>query len=161
MAAKKVLVSKVMETATSILKSDDTLSDSARVVISSLIDVVTLLTNSLGLNSSNSSKPPSADPNRARNKKVTKGKKRKPGGQKGHKGSRLEPVSNPTVIEELEIDRRTLPPGNWTADGFDRRQVFDVEVAFRARAKISVTTHKIVIYDFVREGSRSTHQEEV
>jgi len=58
------------------------------------------------------------------------GKKRKPGGQKGHKGSRLEPVANPTVIEVLEIDRRTLPEGNWTAAGFDKRQVIDIEVAF-------------------------------
>ena len=31
----------------------------------------------------------------------------------------------------------------------------------RGRAKISVTTHKIVLYDFKREGSRATHQEEV
>ena len=141
MASKKVLVSKIMETANSALKADDTLSDSAKVLISSLVDVVTLLTNSLGLNSSNSSKPPSADPNRARSKKVTKGKKRKPGGQKGHKGSRLEPVPNPTTIEDLEIDRRTLPPGKWKAGGFDRRQVFDVEVAFTVteyRAEILV-----------------------
>jgi len=141
MASKKVLVSKVMATASSALEADDTLSDSARVVIASLIDVVTLLTNSLGLNSSNSSKPPSTDPNRVRGKKVTKGRKRKPGGQKGHKGSRLEPVPNPTMIEELEIDRRTLPPGKWSPGGFDKRQVFEVEVAFTVteyRAEILV-----------------------
>lgn len=141
MASKKVLASKILATANASLKTDDTLSDSAKALISSLVDVVTLLTNSLGLNSSNSSKPPSADPNRVRGKKMTKGKKRKPGGQKGHKGSRLEPVINPTSIEEIEIDRRTLPPGKWKPGGFDRRQVFDVEVAFTVteyRAEILV-----------------------
>ena len=141
MASQKIIVSKIIETANAALKSDDSMSSSTKELISSLVDMVSVLANRLGLNSSNSSKPPSADPNRVRAKKKTKGKKRKPGGQKGHKGSRLEPVANPTAIEELEIDRRTLPPGKWTAGGFDRRQVFDVEVAFTVteyRAEILV-----------------------
>jgi transposase len=102
----------MIETANAALKSDNT-----KVLISSLVDMISIMANRLGLNSSNSSKPPSTDPNRVRSKKVTKGKKRKPGGQKGHSGSRLEPVPNPTTIEDLEIDRRTLPPGKWTTDG--------------------------------------------
>lgn len=70
------------------------------------------------------------DPNRARKTRKTKGKRRKPGGQKGHSGSRLQQVENPTVVEELVIDRRTLPPGKWKFAGFDKRQVFDIEVSF-------------------------------
>lgn len=124
------MVSKAIQTAKSFLNEDESLSRPAKDVISSLIDVVSILSNRLGLDSSNSSKPPSSDPNRVRRQKTTKGKKRKPGGQRGHKGSRLEQVENPNVIEELLIDRRTLPPGNWKPVGFDKRQVFDIEVSF-------------------------------
>ena len=37
----------------------------------------------------------------------------------------------------------------------------EIKDEIRARAKISVTTYKIVVYDFRCEGSRSTHQEEI
>lgn len=144
MASRKVVVSKIVETAKIGLKSDDTLSESAKLLISSLVDAVSILSGRLNLNSSNSSKPPSSDPNRVRRKRLTKGKKRKPGGQKGHKGSRLEPVENPTTIEELTIDRRTLPPGNWESGGVDKRQVFDIEVSFNVieyQAEILINEH--------------------
>jgi transposase len=130
LASKKVIVGQVLKSAEDVLKTDKTLSPEVKAVVTSLIDVVALLSNSLGLNSSNSSKPPSSDPNRVRQKKRVKGKKRKPGGQVGHAGSRLEPVAVPTAIEELEIDRRTLPPGNWRSGGIEKRQVFDIEVSF-------------------------------
>lgn len=130
MASKKVLVGQAINSAEKILKDDKSLSPQAIGVFSSLIDVVKLLSNSVGLNSSNSSKPPSSDPNRVRRQRTTKGKKRKPGGQKGHKGSRLEPIDNPTVIEELLIDRKTLPAGEWKSAGFEKRQVIDIEVSF-------------------------------
>ncbi len=130
MASRKVIVSQTIDSARLALKKDESLSVSARTVISSLVDIVSMLSASLGLNSSNSSKPPSSDPNRIRRTRTAKGKKRKAGGQKGHKGSRLEPVANPTVVEIIEIDRRTLPQGKWEPAGFDKRQVIDVEVSF-------------------------------
>ena len=130
MASRKILVLKAVETAKNALRTDDTFSDSAKVVVSSLIEIVSIISGQLGLNSSNSSKPPSMDPNRMRKTRTTKGKRRKPGGQKGHSGSRLEQVENPTVIEELLIDRRTLPAGIWKSAGYDKRQVFDIEVSF-------------------------------
>lgn len=130
MASNKVIVGQTLKAAEDVLKTDKTISPGVRTVMTSLMDVVSLLSNQIGLNSSNSSKPPSSDPNRLRNKKQVKGKKRKAGGQTGHKGFRLEPVSVPTTIKELEIDRRTLPPGNWRSDGVEKRQVFDIEVSF-------------------------------
>lgn len=130
MASQKVQISKSVEAARNALRTDDTFSDSAKVVVSSLIDIVTIISGQLGLNSSNSSKPPSSDPNRTRKTRTTKGKRRKPGGQNGHSGSRLEQVKNPTVVEELLIDRRTLPAGKWKSAGFDKRQVFDIEASF-------------------------------
>jgi len=77
-----------------------------------LIVVITLLANRLNLNSSNSSKPPSSDPNRER--KPRKKGKNKAGGQNGHVGTTLQKVDNPDVVEEIKIDRNTLPAGNNT-----------------------------------------------
>lgn len=130
MASQKVQISKSVEAARNALRTDDTFSDSAKVIVSSLIDIVAIISGQLGLNSSNSSKPPSMDPNRTRKTRTTKGKRRRPGGQNGHSGSRLEQVKTPTVVEELLIDRRTLPQGKWKSAGFDKRQVFDIEVSF-------------------------------
>lgn len=131
LASRKVIVGQVLQKAASVIESSKNLDDDVRDVLTSLVSVVNLLSNQLGLNSSNSSKPPSSDPNRLRKKRITTGKKRKPGGQKGHTGIRLEPVENPTEIEELSIDRRTLPPGEWKSAGIEKRQVFDIEISFK------------------------------
>jgi transposase len=130
LASRKVVVGQVIEAANNIIETDTSISPGVKSALTSLVNVVHLLSNQLGLNSSNSSKPPSADPNRARRTRTTKGKRRKPGGQNGHRGSRLEPVANPTVTEVVLIDRRTLPAGTWKSAGFDKRQVFDIEVSF-------------------------------
>lgn len=128
--AKKINVSEIVLSARREIKKEKDLSPSLKATMDSVLDLVVVLSNRLGLNSSNSSKPPSTDSNKIRRSRSTKGQLRKPGGQKGHKGSRLVPVNNPTIIEELSIDRRSLPPGNWKAAGVDKRQVFEIEVAF-------------------------------
>jgi len=73
---------------------DTSLSPSMRKTIELLILIINLLVNKIGLNSTNSSIPPSQDPNRDKDKKKRrtrkdKGKKRKPVTQKGHDGSTL------------------------------------------------------------------------
>ncbi len=118
---KKVQLAKLVSAAKVVLSNDSEMSDELRIVVSSLVDAVQLLSNELGLNSSNSSKPPSTDFIGPKKAKLVNGKKRKPGAQMGHKGSRLEPVERPTTVELLEIDRRTLPPGKWSADGYEKR----------------------------------------
>jgi len=119
-------VSEVIRSAEGLLTSKDALSARAIPVVQELIQITKALANQVGLNSGNSSIPPSRDPNRERKTRV-KGKKRKPGGQKGHRGSCLKKVETPDEVEELWIDRRSLPQGKYEHVGFDTRQVFDVE----------------------------------
>jgi transposase len=125
----KVNISEALKDVEILLRADKSGSPQMRAMIELLVVVINLLLGKLGVNSSNSSTPPSKDPNRKRgSKKKTKGKKRKPGGQKGHKGTTLKKEEHPDKVEILEIDRRTIPPGQYTAVGFESRQVIDIEI---------------------------------
>ena len=127
MTIKNINITKSIEQAQRLLDSDAKMSAEVRAVLNLMIVVVTLLIEKLGLNSSNSSKPPSLDPNRK--KKMKKGKGRKPGGQKGRKGINLEQVNDPDVVETIEIDRRSIPAGDYKEAGFEKRQVFDIVIS--------------------------------
>jgi len=112
----------------STLASEKDLSPALRSMIGVLILMVKLLTNRMGLNSTNSSKPPSSDPNRIKNSKKKSG--RKAGGQKGHIGKTLRQIEEPDEVEIISIDRRSLPKGHQYKDiGFEKRQVFDIYVS--------------------------------
>lgn len=112
-----------------LLEKEPGLSPAFRSALDVLITLVSLLLNRLSLNSRNSSKPPSADPNR--NKPTKKGhRKNKPGGQNGHQGATLTPVEDPDEVTELTIDRRTLPKGSsyrWV--GHEVRQLIDIDIS--------------------------------
>jgi transposase len=112
-----------------LLRKEKDLSPALRSSLEVLLLLVTLLLNRITLNSKNSSKPPSADPNRKKSSK--KGKShRKPGGQKGHTGTTLEPVDDPDEVSELQIDRRTLPKGaQYREVGYESRQVIDIDIS--------------------------------
>lgn len=130
MTVDKIDVSQAIEKTKAILNNDRSMSQEARSIVELLLIIINLLVNKLGLNSSNSSKPPSSDPNRKKGvKKKTKGKKRKPGGQPGHNGTNLKPVDNPDSIETINIDKRTIPPGQYKEVGFEKRQVIDIEIS--------------------------------
>lgn len=110
------------------LAREKDLSPALRSMISVLILVVKLLTNRVGLNSSNSSKPPSSDPNRVKKLRNKSGKKA--GGQKNHQGTTLKQIEEPDEVELLKINRRTLPKGHRYQDaGFEKRQVFDIDIS--------------------------------
>jgi transposase len=85
----------------------------------------------LGLNSSNSGKPPSSDGLKrpARVRSLREKSKRKPGGQKGHKGETLRQAAEPDEIENhfpescAECGAALTPD---TSAGHAARQVFDL-----------------------------------
>jgi len=108
------------------LEQEKNLSPALRASIEMMLMLFVVLLNRLGLNSRNSSKPPTSDPNRPRNKRSRSD--RPSGGQPGHVGKTLRPVEEPDEIEVLKIDRRCLPKGRYTEVGFDTRQVFDIDI---------------------------------
>lgn len=100
----------------------------------------------LAKNSRNSSKPPSSDkgnPNKPTKKPSSKGqKKRRPGGQDGHKGSTLEMSESPDKIihhgfqshcQHCATELSEVPP-----ERVERRQVFDLPPL-----EIEITEHQI------------------
>ncbi len=125
------------------LDDEKDLSPALRSTIEMLLLIVSVLANRLGLNSANSSKPPSSDPHRLRKDKKPSGKKA--GGQHGHLGAMLKKVESPDEIQVIRIDKRTLPRGGHYHDaGFEWRQVIDVEFTVKVteyRAQILQDEH--------------------
>ena len=96
----------------------------------------------LGLNSSNSGKPPSSDglkkPPRTKSLRERSGKKT--GGQKGHPGETLRRVENPDVIVDHYPEGCANCALKMTPEmetGYQSRQVFDVP-----EPKVVVTEHR-------------------
>jgi len=109
------------------LESEKNLSPAMVSMIKMLILIVQLLTNKSGLNSRNSSKPPSSDQKGSSKKDKKKdSQSNKQGGQTGHNGSTLKQVKTPDEIQTLEVDRSVLPAGQYTDIGYEKRQVFDI-----------------------------------
>ena len=111
-----------------LLVKEKDISPALSATLETLLMVVQLLANRLTLNSRNSSKPPSSDKNRTREKRSSENK-RKAGGQSGSIGTTLRQVDDPDEIETLTIDRSALPPGEYREAGFERRQVFDIDIS--------------------------------
>lgn len=124
----KIDVSAALDRVEQTLREDASLSPPVRSLFELLVVIIQLLTAKLGLNSTNSSIPPSQDPHRARGAKP-RAKRRPPGGQNGHPGTTLKPLP-PDRIEALKFDRRTLPKGGrYRRAGFQARQVVDIEIS--------------------------------
>lgn len=127
---KKTLKGKeLIAGAKSALENEKQLSPEFKNAFSALIDFSSALLDHLGINSSNSSMPPSKDSNRKRRELKSKGTKRKPGGQNGHAGNSLTPMVDPHEVVKIEIDRSSLPTGKYSFAGIEKRQVFNVEVS--------------------------------
>ena len=167
MKVENIDVTESIKNAKKQIAEDKSLSPSMKSTFDLLILIISLLVNRLGINSSNSSKPPSQDPNRDKEKdnkkrkmRKDKGLKRKPGAQKGHKGSTLTKNDKPDEIENIEIDLRTIPAGDYFDAGYDSRQVFDVEIKmhikeYRAQILEDKNTGKQFVASFPNDVTKS------
>ena len=127
MTVENINIDTTLKKAKKLLAEDKNLSPSARSLMELLVLIITLLVNRIGLNSSNSSKPPASDPNRKRTGKKRNGKN--PGGQQGHTGTTLKKIDDPDIIEIIKVDRSQLPAGKYKEIGFETRQVFDIDIS--------------------------------
>lgn len=127
MKLDKINVAEIVDNAKNLLQKDEQISPALRAVVEMLLMIVSLLAGRLSLNSRNSSKPPSTDPNREKKKKGNGQKK--PGGQPGRTGVNLVRVNNPDTIVEIKLDKRHLPRGDYKEAGFESRQVVDINIS--------------------------------
>ena len=127
MKIESIDIQATIEKAQLLVREDKQLSAATKSMFEILILIITLLANRLNLNSTNSSKPPSSDPNRIKRSREKSGKKA--GGQNGHVGITLQRVDNPDRVEEIKVDRRKLPAGQYQQMGFETRQVFDIDIS--------------------------------
>lgn len=129
MKVDNIDVNATIEKAKQLLNEEKDLSSALKATFELLLLLVSVLLDRLNLNSRNSSKPPSSDPNRKKKQRKKGQRNRKPGGQKGHTGTTLEPVDDPDQVEIIDIDRRTLPKGDYTEAGYEKRQVIDIRIS--------------------------------
>jgi transposase len=127
MKIETIDVEATIENTRKLLKNDPGVSPALKSTIELLLTLVTILINQLGLNSRNSSKPPSSDPNRE--KKNRKAGDRKAGGQNGHAGTTLQKFDDPDHIENIPVDRKSIPKGKYKNVGYESRQVVDIEIS--------------------------------
>jgi len=117
-------------------------SEEKDAFIVALLERIAELERRLGLNSSNSGKPPSSDgfkrPSRVTNQRQQTG--RKSGGQKGHEGTTLRQVAIPDKVIEHFPSSCTRCGGALSreqATGHQKRQVFDLP-----QPVVEVTEHR-------------------
>lgn len=117
-------------------------SDEKDALIVALLERIEELERRLGLNSSNSGKPPSSDgykkPSRVTNQREKTD--RKSGGQAGHEGTTLRQVANPNKVIEYVPAVCTGCGGALSieqATGHQKRQVFDLP-----EPGVEVTEHR-------------------
>lgn len=127
MARDSIDITKTIQDVERLLKKEDDLSPALEAAINMLLVAIKLLTDRLNLTSRNSSKPPSSDFNREKTKRTKSNKPR--GGQQGHPGRYLQVVDDPDEIKHITVDRRTLPPGDYTDCGYESRQQFDIRIS--------------------------------
>jgi transposase len=117
----------VIDSTKKLLTEDKSISPALRAAIELIMLVVSLLANRLGLNSQNSSKPPSTVFDR---KKNSRNKSDNPtGGQKGREGKTLYPFEEPDVVKDIPVNRALLPPGKYNGAGVQCRQAVDIEIS--------------------------------
>jgi len=120
-------IHEVVEKTKAQLQEDKTITPALKMSIELILMVVVLLANKLGLNSQNSSTPPSQDINRKKQNKDKSDKKS--GGQAGRKGKTLCQTDTPDTVNVILVDRKNLPRGKYREVGVMKRQVVDIDIS--------------------------------
>jgi len=112
----------------------------------------------LGKNSSNSSKPPSSDGLKRRTSSLRNNSSgRKPGGQSGHPGQRLQPSASPAEVIDLPLNQCPQCQSDLRAqpvESVEARQVFELPpiklrvTAYRAERKFCPACDRILCAAF-------------
>ncbi len=158
MANNLIDINKTVQEVELLLAKSDDLPPALEAAIHMLLTVVKLLADRVGLNSSNSSKPPASDPDRDKKSRAKNAKPR--GGQQGHPGSNLQSIDDPDEIKSIQIDRRTLPRGHYVDCGYESRQRVDIRISrhvIEYRAQVLENEHgKRFVAPFPSELTRAT-----
>lgn len=128
MKIENIDVTKTLENAKKLLQEDKNISPAVKSIFEILLVIINVLMNRLNLNSKNSSKPPSSDPNREK-KSQKNPLGRNPGGQIGRIGTNLKPVENPDEIIIIPVDRKNLPKGKYHEENYIARQVINIRIS--------------------------------
>lgn len=129
MTINNINIDETLTRAKKHLAEDKGMSFATKSLMELLLLVISLLVERLKVDSRNSSKPPSQDPNRKKKSKA--GKANKQGGQKGHVGKTLEKVSNPDetivhLVKQCKGCHNDLQ--SHQAESYELRQVFEVVI---------------------------------
>ena len=127
MNLNSINITEIVEQTKAQLQEDKTLTPALKVSIELILVIVVMLASKLGLNSKNSSIPPSKDINREKQTKYKSDKSA--GGQKGRAGKTLTQTETPDEIEVILVDRARLPQGQYREVGFQKRQVVDIDIS--------------------------------
>jgi transposase len=127
MNLNSINITEIVEQTKAQLQEDKTLTPALKMSIELLLVVVVMLASKLGLNSKNSSLPPSKDTNRKKQAKEKSGKSA--GGQTGRVGKTLTQTQTPDEIKFIFVDRDFLPQGRYREVGFQKRQVIDIDIS--------------------------------
>lgn len=128
MTIEDIDVTATLAQARELLAKETGLSPAFKSVVELLLVIITLLTNRLGLNSRNSSKPPSSDNHPPLKRNKTTDANKKPGGQVGRQGTHLELCDTPDETVFIPLNRDDLPNGKLRAETPEVRQVFDIRI---------------------------------
>ena len=151
MTIDNINIDKTLSNAEKHLAEDKEMSLATKSLMEILLIIIKLLIKRLDLDSSNSSKPPSQDPNRKKKEKHGDGNDK--GGQKGHKGTTLEKVSDPDetiehIVRECKACHNDLQVQ--PAESYESRQVFEVII------KRHVVEHKSEVKECRKCGAVTT-----
>jgi len=112
-------------------------------IVKELQKEVAELKEKLSKNSSNSSKPPSSDQFKKKNRSLRKKSGKKAGGQKGRKGCYLKMVEKPDAVEIHKVEKCSncsQDIAGISATAYEKGQVFDIP-----KPKFIVTEHQAEI----------------